>query len=213
MLSIHRCCKECTVPTRSPKTAMVEQSVASSLSARKFVWNFFRFLSRHDYSTSPLSWRHSMKSLLFFAAVLLLGACGQRTSSLGLASSNQDQTGNRAAMDPFSYALGVSNSGTTGSPSQSGNVQSYSAVGAAYGAASSPNSSTDFWGNSTVYSATTPQQCADRYMNQQQDPSTYRRLLAELASCLNQVMLVQVRQLNQGYQTLQPYSYQASMMR
>jgi hypothetical protein len=161
-----------------------------------------------------------MKSLLFLTAVLFLGACGQRTSSLRLASANQDQTvnraeqaGNFAAMDPFSYTLGASNSGTTGSPSQSGNVQSYSAGGAAYGAASSPNSSTDFWGNPAVFSATTPQQCADRYMGQTQDPSTYQRLLAELASCLNQVMLLQVRQLNQGYQTLQPYSYQAGVMR
>lgn len=155
-----------------------------------------------------------MKSLLLVFSILVITACGQRQASRITGSGANFQrnfaTGSgNAASDLFSYSLGVTNSGSTGSPSQSGTIQSSSGGAATISAATSPNAQYDFWGNSTASSATTPQQCADNYMRQPQEPSNYQRLFAELAGCLNRVMLIQNPYLNQGYQALQQNPYQA----
>lgn len=157
-----------------------------------------------------------MKSLLLILSILIITACGQRPASRiaggGAYLQRNPATGSATgASDLFSYSLGATNSGSTGSPSQSGTIQSSSGGTASLTAAASPNAQYDFWGNSIVSSATTPQQCADNYMRQPQEPSNFQRLFAELAGCLNRVMLIQNPYLNQGYQALQQNPYQASV--
>lgn len=159
-----------------------------------------------------------MKTLFKLAMTLgclTLVSCGQKKMV-----SMQSYSGSEIMQNPISSALssasrrgattntnGFSNvySGTTGSPTNA----SVSGAGLSF---NSPVSGTALFGLSNQSSATDPQQCANLYGRYPHYSGNFDTALAELATCLNQVMISQNPTLFQQHQTLQqnsyyPYSY------
>ncbi|MFM8269290.1 MAG: hypothetical protein ACKN9V_03800 [Pseudomonadota bacterium] len=148
--------------------------------------------------------------LLMPLACLALISCGQKTNL-----PMQVQSGAMSPQSPVTSALsnasrrgatmstqGISSfySGTTGSPTNA----SVSGAGLSY---NSPASGTALFGLNNQTSATDPQQCANQYARYPRYSGNFDTALAELATCLNQVMISQNPTLFQQYQTLQQNSY------
>jgi len=118
-------------------------------------------------------------------------------------------SGSPNSQSPLTSSLGANTqrnvtniySGTTGSPIAN---NSYSAgAGLTY---VNPVSGGNLFGLSSQSSVTDPQQCVNNYNRYPHLPGNFDTALAELATCLNQVMVSQNPTLFQQYQTLQqPY--------
>lgn len=92
-------------------------------------------------------------------------------------------------------------SGSTGSPNVNTSISS---AGLSMG---SPALGMNLFGLSNQTSATDPQQCVNNFSRYPHFSANYDTALAELATCLNQVMITQNPTLFQQYRTLQQTNY------